>query len=149
MLITDYYQLKKGKGETRFDEVASTGCYAPLEVLRNTRGKLFTQIYGLESIANGTVTTWAPYISKDSITINLYGFVPAPNCSADGCNFIGYGNLVGTQDALLFAYDNWRNQMELFIIRGCKEHTNVLYSFLTQGRLLMETELIRKKGRAQ
>ena len=150
MLVTDYYKFRQVLSGTRFDEEVSTGCYAPFEALRNKRGKLFIHISGVGEICihASHKKKFSPSVSKASHISTINGFEKGAFYWSSSYTYFGYGDLEGSQDAILFVYDAFRRMMEVFIIRGCKHLTLTLYSFLKEGRLRADMEFLRKRGRA-
>ncbi len=57
---------------------------------------------------------------------------------------IGYGDVNGTEDALIFIKKN--NIIELFIAKGKKNQVSFLYQLITNGELEKEMENLRAKA---
>ena len=142
MLITDYFKFQKGTGKTRFDETASTQNYPPFNNLRNKEGKLFLYFTPYQKRnAKANPSRLPDYqISKQTNISGIFGL------SFNSC--FGYGDVRGTQDAILFIFNKELTCMEVFIIRGRKRNKENLFTLLTEGELDEEINFIRKKGGA-
>jgi hypothetical protein len=144
MRITDYYTLIRKEGKTRFDELFSTESYPPFENLRNKEGNL--SIYLL------------PY---EKLNSKLKGFRQPKFCITKGQNLsgiygleqdakIGFGDMAGTQDALLFRLHGTAiNTLEIFVLRGLKLHKQSLFTLFKEGELHSEMENIWMKGKRE
>ena len=142
MQITDYYKFQKGTGKTRFDEIASTQSYLPFNKLRNKNGQLFIYFTPYQkNNAKANPNRLPDYqISKQTNISGIFGL------SCISC--FGYGDVRGTQDAILFIFNQELSCMEVFIARGQKPNKQSLYTLLTEGELEEEINFIRKKGEA-
>jgi hypothetical protein len=148
MLITNYYKLKKGKGRTRFDEVVSTGDYPPFEILRNKNHDLTLHLHKVQSYKDNVVLIDLPFydLAKDSLVGMERPMISSFQGEDSYLSFLGFG--MYCEDAILLTLDRFSNEMEIFIIKGYADHCHTFYIFLKEGRLLMEIESIRKRGRA-
>jgi hypothetical protein len=142
LTITDYYRFQKGTGKTRFDEIASTQQYLPLNQLRNKDGKLFIYFtpYQKHNAMANPARLPDYQISKQSSISGVFGL--SPN------SYFGYGDVRGTQDAILFIFNEDLSCMEVFIARGQKGNKQNLYTLLLEGELDEEVRNIRERGKA-
>lgn len=146
MKLTDYYKMKKlptSKSKLRFDCVASTGNYEPFEE-RAQRGldKRFKFYYG------GTPDTFsfnaqrkADRVITDTTNISS---VYTPDLSNP---LLGYGDVKGTNDALLFLFSKDYREIEIFVARGLKNHVKGLYNLFSDGELTDEMEQLRQQAK--
>lgn len=56
----------------------------------------------------------------------------------------GFGDVKGTQDAILFVFSADYNLMEIFIARGYKHQQRALYNAMVKGELSAEIYKIRQ-----
>jgi hypothetical protein len=161
MILTDYYKFTKlaCKSKTRLDCVASTMSYPPLEEKRMTRankptekrdgcnvGDLLVYLGDVPEQFSGNAHRKA----DKNLTIkgnNLSSiFVPDP------ANNLGYGDVKGTSDALLFVMDldvvdgiiQNGGAMEIFVARGLSKNRVPLFNLLADGELDDELDALRK-----
>lgn len=149
MRITDYYRLRilpenEGKKTVRFDTVASYGSYPLFESMaEKSKVKRFFCYY------NGVPDTFSDRarqkaeraITKSSCNISSV-FIPNQNKS-----HLGYGDVKGTQDALLVVFSADYHTMELFIIRGEKFNQRALYGLMATGQLNQEIQYFRNNSK--
>lgn len=144
--LTDYYKMAKlpnQKSKLRFDCVASTGGYEPFEERANRgRAKRFKFYYG------GTPDTFtanaqrkADRVITDTTNISS---VYAPDLNNP---LLGYGDVVGTNDALLFLFNEDYTQIEIFVARGLKNHVKGLFNLYADGELADEIEYLRTQAK--
>lgn len=148
MRITDYYRLRilpenEGKKTVRFDTVASSGSYPLFESMaEKSKVKRFFCYY------NGVPDTFSDRarqkaeraITKSSCNISSV-FIPNQNKS-----HLGYGDVKGTQDALLVVFSADYHTMELFIIRGEKFNQRALYGLMATGQFNQEIQYLRNQA---
>ena len=146
MKLTDYYKMVKlptCKSKLRFDCVASTGGYEPFEE-RAARGrdKRFKFYYG------GTPDTFtanaqrkAGRVITDTTSISS---VFTPDLDNP---LLGYGDTVGTGDALLFLFSDDYRQIEIFVARGLKNHAKGLFALFADGELADEMDCLRQQAK--
>lgn len=146
MKLTDYYKMVKlpgQKSKLRFDCVASTGGYEPFEE-RAARGRdrRFKFYYG------GTPDTFtanaqrkADRVITDTTSISS---VFTPDLDSP---LLGYGDTVGTGDALLFLFSEDYRQIEIFVARGLKNHAKGLFALFADGELADEVEQLRRQAK--
>jgi len=145
MLITDYYFFEKltdQKSKYRRDAVVSTHSYLPLEQLRNKQGKLFVYLTGLPDSFNSTIKRKAELaITK---THNLSSII-----MPDAGSGLGFGDLKGTNDALLFRVTPDLTAIEVYVCRGLKYQKQNLFMQLAAGELDEEIAAIEAKATAE
>lgn len=145
MKLTDYYKMMKlpnCKSKLRFDCVASTGGYEPFEErAERGRDKRFKFYYG------GTPDTFtanaqrkADRVITDTTNISSV-FTPDLDSPT-----LGYGDTVGTNDALLFLFSEDYRQIEIFVARGLKNHSKGLFALFVDGELADEVESLRRQA---
>lgn len=125
--------------KSRYDITASTQGYEPFETMLKNRKK------GL-SFYFGDVPDWWHFSSKDrpdkaiSKSDNISSvFVP------DVTLPFAFGDVKGTQDAILIIHSNDWQAIEIFISRGQKNNRRNLYILLCDGELDHEIETLRNK----
>ena len=161
MILTDYYRFERLEGmkaKLRVDCTASTKSYQPLEEKRATKamrktekrdgfavGDLFCYFGDVPDTFGGNVHRKADKALTKSKNISSI-FVPDPQ------NNFGYGDMVGTADALLFAFHNIEPvngtliagaNIEVFVARGYAKDRMALYNELTDDLLDDEMNHLR------
>lgn len=142
MILTDYYnfgKLPEQKSKTRFDCVSSTASYMEFEALRNKAGELFVYYGDIPNYFKGDVRRKAgKAITKTKNISSVF----VPNIE----RLIGYGDIKGTQDAILIVFNDSYTQMEIYVSRGQKNNIAGLYNLFADGELDKEMDSLR--GRA-
>nr|WP_294075795.1 hypothetical protein [Prevotella sp. UBA4952] len=162
MILTDYYRFERIKGtkaKLRIDCTASTGSYESLEekravkALRHTDkrdgcnvGDLFCYYGDVPQTFGGNVHRKADKaLTKTKNISSIY--IPDPQSN------LGYGDMKGTADALLFIFHNAEvvngklndgAVIEIFVARGMARDKAGLYNELSDGMLDDEIEKLRK-----
>lgn len=146
MKLTDYYKMVKlptCKSKLRFDCVASTGGYEPFEE-RAARGrdKRFKFYYG------GTPDTFTANAQRkaDRVITDTTSISSVFTPDLDN-PLLGYGDTVGTGDALLFLFSEDYRQIEIFVARGLKNHVKGLFALFVDGELADEMECLRQQAK--
>lgn len=146
MKLTDYYKMVKlptCKSKLRFDCVASTGGYEPFEE-RAARGrdKRFKFYYG------GTPDTFTANAQRkaDRVITDTTSISSVFTPDLDN-PLLGYGDTVGTGDALLFLFSEDYRQIEIFVARGLKNHAKGLFALFVDGELADEMERLRQQAK--
>jgi len=146
MILTDYYKLERlpefAKNKTpRFDCIASTGEYPLFENMaaRSKVNRFFCYYNGIP----GTFSSKAKQNAERAITnTKNISSVFIPNLKKP---LLGFGDVKGTQDAILFVFSPDCIAMEVFIARGYKNNKRGLYNLLVDGELNGEIEIIRNR----
>lgn len=142
MILTDYYKMTKlpeGKSKLRIDCTASTKSYPEFEELRNKKEALFFYFGDVPDCFNGNAKRKADKaLTKTKSISSIY--VP------DIEKRLGFGDMVGTLDALLFIFNNDYTEIEIFIARGQKNNVRQLYNLLSDGELKNEIEQLRTRA---
>jgi len=146
MILTDYYKgVKDPTKKTRFDVVAATSSYDVFErLLINKRapkigGLSFYFVDRPSHFKNKSQRQTDKAITKGTENISSI-YIPDPILD------IGYGNVKGTEDALIvLCSENW-NVIELFISRGQKNNQINLYQICADGELDEEINNLRKQA---
>lgn len=163
-ILTDYYKFERVaiKSKTRLDCTASTRSYPEFEEKRTTRAARATEKKDGTSIGDlivyfGNVPdSFGGNVQRKadkSLTIkgkNLSSiYVP------DVQSGLGYGDVKGTTDALLFMFHDFSVTdgkvqagavLEVFIARGKSKDRIALFNVLTDGELDEEIEALRKQA---
>lgn len=165
MILTDYYRFEKValKSKLRMDCTASTHSYQEFEEKRATKatdatakrdatevGCLVVYFGDVPDNFGGNVHRKA----DKALTIkgqNLSSiFVPDPESG------FAYGDFKGTNDALLFVFQNLNTVdgriqasggIEVFVARGKSKDRVPLYNLLTDGGLNEEMEALREQAK--
>lgn len=146
MKLTDYYKMAKlptCKSKFRFDCVASTGRYEPFEKRgQKSREKRFKCYYsGTPDTFSLNAQRKAERVISDVTNISS---VYTPDINRPR---MGYGDTVGTNDALLFLFSRDFRQIEIFVARGFKNNQKRLFNLFVHGELEEEMDLLRRQAR--
>ncbi len=148
MKITDYYRLKilpenEGKRTVRYDTVVSTASYQVFEEMaaKSKVNRFFCYYNGVPDTFSDRARQKAERaLTKSQCNISSV-FIPDQSKPQ-----LGYGDIKGSQDALLVFFSSDYKQMELFIIRGEKYNQRALYGLMAAGQLNQEILEIRKNA---
>lgn len=144
--LTDYYKMAKlpnQKSKLRFDCVASTGGYEPFEE-RATRGRDKRFKFYLSKTPDtfkATAKRKADMVITDTTNISS---VYTPDLETP---LLGFGDCKGTNDALLFLFNEDYTQVEVFVARGLKHNSNGLFNLYADGELADEIEYLRTQAK--
>ena len=145
MILTDYYRMVRlqeyaNNKTPRYDCVASTGEYPRFEEMAS-RSKV-KRFYCYYNGIPDTFSNRARQKAERAITSTKnISSVFIPNISKP---LFGYGDVKGTQDAILFVFSTDYNLMEIFIARGYKCNQKALYTAMMRGDLNVEINRIRQ-----
>lgn len=142
MLISDYYRAEKlpeSKSKLRFDVTYCTKSYEPLELLRNKKNELFFYYGDIPEFFNGKVKRKAERCISKTKNISSV-FVPDVKLP------FAYGDVINTNDGLLFIFNSDYTTIEIFVLRGQKNNIRNIYILLSDGELNSEIEYLRKKA---
>jgi hypothetical protein len=146
MILTDYYMLERLpeflKNRTpRFDCTASTGEYPPFEdIASKSRVKrFFCYFNGLPNSFSENARNKAERCITNTKNISSV-FIPILNK-----HWLGYGDVKGTQDALLFVFLWDYSRMEIFVARGHKNNQKRLFNLLYDNELMEEMDKLRNR----
>lgn len=161
MILTDYYMFKRvaTKSRTRMDCVASTHSYPEFEKKRLTTGCKETARQD-ETIAGAIVayyTDTPPTFRgherrKAGKNLNIQGRHVTSIYTPDPYSNYGYGDVMGTSDALLFVFKDLNTvngviqpdgEIEVFIARGESKNRMALWNYLSDGGLDAEMNTLR------
>lgn len=165
--LTDYYLFNKVsvKAKTRMDCIASTGSYLVFEDMRSVKDSKETKtkdkinrgdllMYVCETSKNNNLSCRIDRKPSLSITIrkkHISGiYVPDLEHNPD----IGYGDLAGTSDAIIFLLDiemengaiKVGGSVEIFVARGLSKDKIELYNMACEGALDYEMEMLRAQA---
>jgi hypothetical protein len=129
IVLTDYYKfehLPECKSKMRMDCTASTQSYPELESLRNKVGELFVYFGDVPQQFGGDVHRKADKaITKTKNISSVY----VPDVELN----LAYGDIKGTQDAILIIVTADYTQIEIFVARGYKNNRVNLWQNLADG----------------
>lgn len=141
-VLTDYYRLSEIKvmKSKRLDCVASTGGYEPLEKRRKPSGLFFylrpvPDVFHAEARRRAKLRLTGANENVSSI------FMPSPDRPE-----MGYGDMAGTRDALLFIFAPGMRGVEIFVARGEKANARNIFSAAANGFLVEEISRLRRKA---
>lgn len=147
MILTDYYRLERlaeflMNRTPRFDCKASTGEYPPFEdIARKSRVKRFFCYYnGLPNSFSENAKNKAERCITNTNSISSV-FIPSLDKQQ-----LGYGDVKGTQDALLFVFSPDYSSMEIFVARGYKNNQKRLFNLLYDNELVEEMHRLRNRA---
>lgn len=141
-VLTDYYRLSEIKvmKSKRLDCVASTGGYEPLEKRRKPSG-LFFYLRPLPEVFNAEARRKAKlHLTGAKENVSSI-FMPSPDRPE-----MGYGDMAGTRDALLFIFAPGMRGVEIFVARDEKANAKNIFSAASNGFLGEEMERLRKEA---
>lgn len=145
--VTDYYRMERlpefQKNKTpRFDCTASTGSYPAFEQIANkSRVKRFFCYYnGLPDSFSQNAKNNAEMAITNTKNISSV-FIPILNK-----HWLGYGDVRGTQDALLFVFSGDYSVMEIFVARGYKNNRKGLFNLLYDNELAEQLDRLRERA---
>ncbi|MBX2953465.1 MAG: hypothetical protein KF870_13230 [Leadbetterella sp.] len=146
MILTDYYKFVRleefdGHQTERFDCVASTEEYPSFEVLRNRKTDKL-HIYLIN-----TPCWFKIKIDQKSSKAIIHNRNISVVYMPDTTKPFGYGDFVGTQDALLFNFSEEGRTLEVFVARGEKSISHCLYTFILDGELNEEIDALRQQAK--
>jgi hypothetical protein len=142
MILTDYYKLERlpeTKSKTRLDCTASSQSYPEFEAMRNKLHELFMYFGDVPENFKADVKRRADKALTKGKNISS---VFIPNIAVP----FGFGDIINTNDALLFVFNTDFSQIELFVARGQRNNSRALYYLLTDGELNDEMEILRKQS---
>jgi len=142
MILTDYYQMQKlpgQKSKLRMDCIKSTKSYPEFEAMRNKGGQFFFYFGNVPERFGGDVHRKADKAITKTKNISSV-FVP------DIELLFAYGDIRGTNDALLLLFNFDYSVIDIFIARGQRNNRIGLYNLLADGELIQEIEELRNKA---
>lgn len=145
MILTDYYQMDKlpdCKSKLRLDCTTSTNSYPEFEQMRNKAGKFFFY-FGDRPDQFGGNSQRQPD-KAITRTKNISG-VYIPDVTAP----YGYGDVRGTNDALLFVFNSDFTAFSLLVARGQKNNARQLYTMLVEGELSNDIARLKEQAKTE
>ncbi|KAA6319780.1 hypothetical protein EZS27_030364 [termite gut metagenome] len=142
MILTDYYKfehLPDTKSKMRMDCTASTKSYQEFETLRNKKEELFVYLGNVPDNFGGSVHRKADKAITKTKNISSV-FVP------DIESGFAYGDVKGTQDAILIITNKDYTPIEIFVARGQRNNRIQLFNLFSDGEL--DNEIVELKGKA-
>lgn len=139
MILDALYQLKKAEGKTRFNVTHSTGNYEAFELLKNAKSQLFFYYCDVPERFKADVKRKADKIISNRFGKNVSS-VFVPDISLP----FGYGDVHGTNDAILLLFNSDQTEIEILVAKGKRNNRLALYHLLTDIELQTEIEALRK-----
>jgi hypothetical protein len=138
MILDALYQLKKaeGKSKTRFNVTHSTGNYEAFELLKNAKGQLFFYYCDVPDRFKADVKRKADKIISNRFGKNVSS-VFVPDISLP----FGYGDVHGTNDAILLFFNSDQTEIEILVAKGKRNNRLALYHLLTDSDSELQTEI--------
>lgn len=145
MRLTDYYSMKHlpdSKSKRRMDCVASSGSYPPFEVraARSTSKRVKFYYSKMPEAFNGRIKKRANMVISDKGNFSTV-FIPETTRP-----YHGFGDMAGTQDALLFLFRPGYEAVEVFVARGMRDCGRQLYNVFISGGLDDEIRQLREQA---
>lgn len=148
MILTDYYKLERlpenaNKRTPRYDCTLSTKSYRAFEEMaaRSRVKRFFCYYNGIPDTFSDRARAQAERAISNSNNISSV-FIPDLQRS-----HLGFGDVKGSNDAILFLFSKDYSTMELFISRGNKSNQQSLYHYMTEGKLANEMKYLRDTAR--
>lgn len=145
--LTDYYRLRRlpefAENKTpRYDCIASTESYPHFELIaQRSRVKRFFFYYnGVPGTFSNHAKEKAERVITNTRNISSV-FIPSLNKP-----HLGFGDVHGTLDALLFIFSSDYTEIELFVARGYKSNQKQLYNLLYDNELMDELNTLRSRA---
>lgn len=145
MILTDYYKFEKlpgTKSKHRIDCTASTKSYPEFEGLRNKAGELFVYIGDVPDRFGGNIHRKA---DKALTKVKNISSIYVPDVTAG----LAYGDIRGTQDAVLIVNNSDYSVVEVFIARGYRNNRLNLWQNLFDGVYSEEMQELRTRAAAE
>ena len=142
MILTDYYKFEKlpgTKSKHRVDCTASTRSYPEFETLRNKTAELFVYIGDVPDRFGGNIRRKA---DKAITKVKNISSIYVPDATAG----LAYGDIRGTQDAVLIVNNAKYTVVEVFIARGYRNNRLNLWQNLSDGAYDEEMADLRKRA---
>lgn len=148
MILTDYFcfEEKKVIKSHRLDCTFFTGGYEPIESKKKTgRDKvvrLYCYLTGLPDSFSINAKRKADLAITDGD--NSWSSIYTPD--VDNLH-MAFGDMKGTNDALLFLFSEDYKKMEIFIIRGKKHNQKMFHTMFVDGELDEDIEYLREQAK--
>ena len=142
MIITDYYRMEKlpeQKSKMRLECLLSTKSYPEFEAMRNKHGAFFFYFGDVPDRFGVDIHRKADKAITKTKNISSV-FVP------DVEQRFGYGDVRGTNDALLFLFNDNFTQIDVFVARGQRNNKMQLYLLLADGELANEVDQLKQQA---
>lgn len=147
MILTDYlcFEEKRVIKSHRLDCTLSAGGYEPIEnkkkIGRDKVVRLYCYLNGVPDSFSANAKRKADIAITDGA--NNWSSIYTPQAESP---LMGYGDMAGTDDALLFLFSTDYKKMEVFVVRGGKNNQKMLYTMFADGELDEEVEYLRKQA---
>lgn len=146
MILTDYYKMQeiRVRKSHRFDCTASTGGYNPFEAIggkcRDKVKRFFFYYGGVPESFNAHAQRKADRVITNGDNLSSVYIPDLDN------PLLGYGDMRGTNDALLFLFTDDYKQIEIFVARGYKNNAKGLFTLFADGELADEVAHLRQQA---
>lgn len=146
MILTDYYKMQeiRVRKSHRFDCTASTGGYNPFEAIgdkcRDKVKRFFFYYGGVPESFNAHAQRKADRVITNGDSLSSVYIPDLDN------PLLGYGDMRGTNDALLFLFTDDYKQIEIFVARGYKNNAKGLFTLFADGELADEVAHLRQQA---
>jgi len=131
-------KLPEQKSKMRLDCTLSTRSYPEFEAMRNKHDAFFFYFGDVPDRFGGDIHRKADKAITKTKNISSV-FVP------DIESHYGYGDVRGTNDALLFLFNPDFTQIDVFVARGQRNNKRQLYELLADGELNSEIEQLKQQ----
>lgn len=136
MILTEYFCFdeKKVIKSHRLDCTFFTGGYEPIESKKKTGRDKLVRLYCYLTGLPDSFSINAKRKADMAITDgdNSWSSIFTPDAENP---LMGYGDMAGTDDALLFLFSEDYKKMEIFVIRGRKNNQKMLFTMFVDGEL--------------
>lgn len=123
----------------RLDCLLSTKSYPEFEAMRNKHGAFFFYFGDVPDRFGGDIHRKADKAVTKTKNISSV-LVP------DVEQRFGYGDVRGTNDALLFLFNDNFTQIDVFVARGQRNNKRQLYLLLADGELANEVDQLKQQA---
>lgn len=148
MIPTDYlcFEEKRVIKSHRLDCTFSTRGYEPIEskkkMGRDKVERLYCYLTGIPDSFNANAKRKADMAITDGGS--SWSSVYTPDAENP---LMGYGDMAGTDDALLFLFSADYKKMEIFVVRGRKNNKKMLHTMFVDGELDEDIERLREQAK--
>lgn len=148
MILTDYlcFEEKRVIKSHRLDCIFSTGGYEPIESKKKIGRDKVVRLYCYLGGVPDSFSAHAKRETDMAITDggSSWSSVYTPDAEH---HLIGYGDMAGTDDALLFLFSADYKKMEIFVVRGRKNNQKMLHTMFVDGELDEDIERLREQAK--
>ena len=148
MILTDYLCFEEMRviKSHRLDCTFSTGGYEPIEnkkkIGRDKITRLYCYLTGIPDSFSANAKRKADMAVTDGD--NSWSSIYTPDAENP---LMAFGDMKGTDDALLFLFSEGYKKMEVFVIRGRKNNQKMLHTMFVDGELDEDIERLREQAK--